>query len=264
LQGHFTIWVLPTYMKVASQKAAALLRNTEFDVLFLNLQRDLEGFVEALAEGAPYEWFMDRLQELKLLREPISSWEYRSKPILTVVRGLKQKRPNFKVWCYKQLSFAQLTAELAEKIARLVFRLISTGKMYSRDWRNLLQGFVEASSDAIEDEAKYIMERFDPNALSICISDFYGRDLKEKLKRGGLDAGLDYIFLPYHFTPLEILVRECGKERSKGLTMSDCRLFELAKAHAEFIRGYVVTSEDYDEAYFRWLHDEAKWLRLPT
>jgi len=261
MQGHLRIWVSPSNLRAASEKAAALLRNSEFHVLYLNLQRDLEGMVEALAEGAPYEWFADRLLELKLIREPMRSWEYGVRPILTVMRGIKRKRPNLKVWCYRQPYFAHLSAQIAEEIARMILRLSLTGKINVREWRNLLANLVEASEEALQDEASYIVSRFDHKAFSICISDFHGRDLMERLKRSGLDVDLDYIFLPYYFTPLEILIHEFGRKHFEGSELTDSRISDLVKCHTEFVREYVVTSEDNDEAYFRWIHDNVKWLR---
>jgi len=238
-----------------------LLESSEFDVLHLNLQRDLEAIVEELVEGAPYESFLDRLLELKLISEPIRSWEYGVKPILIVVRDLKRTRPDLKVWCYRQPVFAHLSACIAEEIARMILRSSLTQKIDLKRWRNLLIDLVEASECALRDEADYITSRSNHAASSICISDFHSRNLMQRLRKSGLDVDLEYVFLPYFFTPLEILVREFARKHFGGLELSANRISDLVKWHAEYVREYVVTSEDIDEAYFRWIRDNVEWLR---
>ena len=261
MQGHLTIWVSPGSLRAASERVATLLESSEFDVLYLNLQRDLERILEELVEGVPYQSFIDRLLELKLITEPIRSWEYAVKPIVAVVRDLKRTRPYLRVWCYRQPIFAHLSARMAEEIARMILRSSLTGKIDVKEWRNLLTDFVEASEDALWDEANYIVSRFDHAVSSLCISDFHGRDLVEGLKRSGINVNLEYIFLPYFFTPLEILAHEFGRRHSEGSELSDNRISDLVKCHKEFVREYVLTSEDNDEAYFRWIRDNVKWLR---
>lgn len=248
-------------MRLASERVANLLRLASFDHLFLNLPRRLEGLVRALGEGAPYEWFMRRVSDLMVIREPLTSWEYRVQPILKIVRGIMNERHRLRLWCYKSQKMEESSIRMAERVARLILRLNVSGKIEVDEWGEMLTRFLEESGESLEDEARYIAERFE-DGVGVCLSDFYGRELRELLIREGLDARFTYVFKPYHFTPLEVLLREFRRWRLRGLPPLKERVEELVRCHSEFIRDYVLTSGSYDEAYLRWLCDRAAWLRV--
>jgi len=257
----FEIWILPNNLRTAFEKAATLLKTNYFDILCLNLQRELEELIKDLALGAPYEKFIERVKEMDLIKEPISSWEHRIKPILLAVRGLKLRRPNLRIICYRSSLAENLSIKNATRVATLTFRVNSTGKISVEEWRSLIYKLMDETNKLIGEEANYLLETLSnlplgEKAKAVCTSDFTGKSLMENLKKIGVKASLRYIFTPYYFTPLEVLMRKAAKEIRDGSEINDEDLIRLVKLHAEYVREYVLTSMDYDSAYFRWVKDK--------
>ena len=94
--GLVEVFALPTHLRVASERMAEVIRGSKFDALFLNLSRRLNVLVRALAEGVPYEEFIEMVRERALIPEPLSSWEYWVKPILLAVRGILNEKPELR------------------------------------------------------------------------------------------------------------------------------------------------------------------------
>jgi len=254
----FEIWILPHNLRVAYERATEILRGIDFEDLYLNLRRDLEELIEDLALGAPYEIFIEQIR-LKIPREPIGYWENTIKPMLLFLRGIKLRKPNLRIICYRDSAFDDFSIKAAEKIAMLTFRVCSSGKVELEEWRKLIYEVMDESIASMKDEADYILETYNETAKerrSICISDFSGRYLLRKIRGAGVNASSRYIFIPYYFTPLEALIRETAEKLRRGLTMDDERIIKLVKLHAEYVREYILMCANYDEAYFKWLRDK--------
>lgn len=260
VQDRFEIWILPNNLRVASERAASILKETDFKILYLNVHRELSDLVDDLALGAPYEQFLDEVRRLNILRESISSWEYQLKPIFLALRGIKIRRPSVRIVCYRNSQSENSVIKRAEKIALLILRINSIGEVDVEEWRKIIYGAINEENAFADEEVNYIIGVYFRERLkgetAIIISDFSGRHLLRRLREAGVNVSLRYIFLPYYFTPLEVLMRETALMLRKGLDLSDEKIISLAKLHAEFIRDYVLTSYDYDEAYFRWLKDK--------
>ena len=237
------------------------MERLDYDTLFLNFSRNLEGVVKALAEGAPCDHVLETLKELKLIPEPWGSWVYGAEPILRGLRGFQLKEPSLKIYCYKDPSLTSLSAQLGEKAALLIFRLYSTGKMDLEEWKRLLASWLDSEAEALDREAELLADKAEGGEKNACIAGFDGKHLKAHLKEAGHHVSLKYLYLPYHFTPLEILTREMRLTLSKGLTLSSQRMREFIKQHAQYVREYVTLSENYDEAHRYWMRDRAPWLR---
>jgi len=260
-EPNFEIWILPRNLRTASEKVSILLRRSYFEILCLNVQRELEELIEDLALGAPYENFIEQVEKLKLIREPICSWEYGIKPILLALRGLKLRKPNLRIICYKSSLAEDSSIKNATKIAALIFRVNSTGKIDVKEWRSLIYEIIEETDRFIDEEAYYLLRALSGllkklRGKALCISDFSGKHLMRYLKKNGVKVRLRYIFTPYYFTPLEVLMREASKKLREGKEISDERLVKLVRLHAEYIREYVLTSINYDDAYFRWVKNK--------
>ncbi|MEM2092167.1 MAG: hypothetical protein QXR59_02640 [Candidatus Bathyarchaeia archaeon] len=255
----FEIWVLPPNLRTASEVVAESLKKVDFDILYLNIQRGLDHLIEDLALGAPYEQFIEEVKRLDILREPISSWERPLKPILLTIRGLKLRRPHLRFICYRSPELENLFVKKAERAAILTFRVNSTGRVDIEEWRRIIYEILDAGDSSIEDEARYIFETYSGiggRRRAICISDFSGRHILSRIRDAGINATLRYTVLPYHFTPMEVLVREAARMLRRGTNISGERIIRLVRLHAEFIREYILTSVDYDEAYNRWVRDK--------
>lgn len=255
----FEIWVLPNNLRVGVQKASIFLRHFDFNVLCLNIQQNIEDLIEDLALGASYEGFIKRLKEMNLLYEPISSWKYWFEPILLALRGIKIKKPELKIICYKSPMYERILIEFAEKIAILTLKTILTERIDVSEWRNLIHKVI-FSSRYLNHEAKHIIEalnKINGNIRALCISDFSARNLMKILREHGVKSRLRYIFSPYYFTPIEVLLREAARAFIKGIELNNGRITELVSLHTKFIREYVLLSANYDEAYFKWIRNRS-------
>jgi hypothetical protein len=258
--GSIEIFALPTHLRAASERMARIIRSAEFDALFMFLPQDLNDSVRSLAEGCPYEYFLERVRELSLIPEPIGRWEYEMEPILLAIRGISNRRPGLEIWCYRQSGFVQLSAHLATNVAKLVLRASITERARVDDWRALITEFLEASADVLDEETEYVAERSKGRGNHICIRGMDGRIFRDRLSEHKLKANLVYVLLPYYFTPIEILTREMKREL-KGSPKSRNRNLQIIEHHIDFVRQYVLTSRNYDEAYFKWVTDMAPCTR---
>lgn len=254
------ILVIPNHIKSAALRAAQHLKKMDYDTVFLNFSKDLEEGVRALADGAPYDYVIERLKRLKLIPEPVGAWEYSAEPILMALRGILYKKPKVKIHCYRDSSFDLLSAKMAEKIALLIFRACSTGKINAEEWEDLLCSLLESETKALKEETDFIARKAESSEDSICMAGLNGRHIRAHLMKDGYDVSLTYLYVPYHFTPLEILMREMRRTTSRGAPLSYEKITELVKLHAQFIREYVTVNKDYDEAYRRWISEKAPWL----
>ncbi|MEM1586621.1 MAG: hypothetical protein QXX99_04630 [Candidatus Bathyarchaeia archaeon] len=257
MSSEFEVWFLPHNLRSAYERAALLLKSVDFDALYLPIPHELDWLINDLAFGAPYEQFMEEVKRLSILREPISSWEYRFKPILLTVRGLKLRKPNLKIVCYRDSFFDNLSTKDAEKIAALTLRVNVTGKVDAEEWRDIILRIIGNLSSSAINEGDYILKTWikDGEWKTVCLSDHAAKGLVKSMRKYGIKAALRYIFTPYHFTPLEVLIREFIVADERGSNIGDERVKMLVKMHVEFIRDYILTSSNYDEAYFRWLRN---------
>jgi len=253
------ILVVPNHVKSAALRAAQHLEKMDYDTVFLNFSRDLEEGVRAIAEGAPYDYVIERLKELKLIPEPVGAWEYSAEPILMALRGILHKL-NVEIHCYRDSSFDLLSTKTAEKIALLIFRTCSIEKIDAEEWRTLLNSLLEPETKALKEETDFITRKAESSEEGICIAGFNGRHIGTRLEDEGYDVSLTYLYVPYHFTPLEILMRELRRATARGASLSYEKITKLVKHHVQFIRGYITVNEDYDEAYRKWVYDKASWL----
>lgn len=255
------ILVTPNHIKTAALRAAASLERLDYDALFLNFSRDLEEGVNALAEGASYNYVLERFQELKLIPEPLGAWEYWAEPILRSLRGVQSREPDLKIYCYRDPSLSLLSTRLAEKTALLIFRWCSTDKIDLKEWRGLLASWLDLETKSLNKEADFLVKEVEGGESSVCIAGFNGKHIKAHLEEAGHRVNLKYLYVPYHFTPLEVLVREMQREVSKGSTVSSERMRWLIEQHARFMRDYVTVGENYDKAYRDWTQDKVPWLK---
>ncbi|KPV64916.1 MAG: hypothetical protein AOA65_0629 [Candidatus Bathyarchaeota archaeon BA1] len=254
------ILVIPNHIKSAALRAAKYLEKIDYDAVFLNFSRDLEEGIRALAEGAPYNFIIERLKKLRLVPEPFGAWGYSAEPILLALRGILNKRPDIKIHCYRDSSFDLLSVKMAERIALLTFRVCSTGKINAEEWESLLKSFLEPEAEALKEETDFIARKAESSEDGICVAGFNGRYIRTRLMEEGYNTSLAYLYIPYHFTPIEVLLREMRRATVRGNSPSYNRITQLVQHHVQFIREYVTINEDYDEAYSRWVCEKAPWL----
>lgn len=255
------IIVIPPGIKSAVSNTASYLKELNYEALFLNLSKELEEGIKEIAEGAPYEMIINLFIEEGLIQEPIEYFKSEVEPILKSIRGVALKKPNLEVHCYKDPSTIRESVRLATEVMIKVYKWSLTGKINLEDWKKLAYSWLTLQDKALDREANYIAKESGKVEESLCIAGFNGKYIKDHLKEEGCKVDLKYAYLPYHFTPLDVLLRMI---RLKGLRKDekmDARMKEIIEQHGRFIRNYVVLSKDYDEAYRRWVLDNAPWIK---
>ncbi|MEM2464178.1 MAG: hypothetical protein QXL85_00995 [Candidatus Bathyarchaeia archaeon] len=265
MPNEFELWFLPHNLRAAYERAATLLKSVDFDILYLHAPRELNWLVDELALGAPYEQFMETVQKISNLRESLNSWEYRFKPILLTIRGLRLRKPSLKIICYRSIFSENLSVKDAEDVAKLILRTNVTGRVDVEEWRNVVSRIINNISSSVNEESDYIFKtwiKIGEGRKTVCLSDYPAREIIKRMRKFGIKAFLRYVFTPYCFMPLEVLIREFIITDKRKLDISDERVTTLARMHVEFVREYILTSDNYDEAYFKWLRNVGQKLIL--
>ena len=227
------IIVTPPGIKSAVSNAANYLKELNYEALFLNLPKNLEEGVKELAEGAPYDIILRLFVEKGLIQEPVERFKSEVEPLLKSIRGIALRKPNLEVYCYKDPSAIRESIRLATEVMIKIYKWSLTRKIDLEDWENLAYSWLSLQDRTLDKETNYI-------ARETCKVD------------------LKYAYLPYHFTPLDILLRVIRFKRDRDMKE---RMKDLIERHGCFIRDYVVPSRDYDEAYRRWVLDNAPWVK---
>jgi hypothetical protein len=239
-------------LKSAAMEVVEHLEEGGYDALFLPFSRSLEVYARELAEGAPYKYFIEELKRLKLISEPVGSWEYFSEPILRALSRIKRSSPDLEIYCYEDQLYERVSTETAVRASILALNTLITGKVNAEAWRQLLKDEINCGLEAIDKEVNFIADIAGSHKVNVCVSGFNGKYIAARFKREGHDVRLTYLHLPYFFTPLEVLKRELMQEKE----VSDERVEKLVRQHVEYVREYILTSGNVDEAYCRWVYDK--------
>lgn len=255
------ILVAPSELKTVNRKVVEYLNIhiLNYEKLFLNLSKDLEEYVRELAEGAPYNLVIEALREV--ISGPFTTWLSGVEDILKAIRGIALKYPKLELYCYKDPEFTRLTLRFAVEATLRILRWSITDRINPDEWARMISFWLSKERGAVEKEVKNIINEIDDAEDSLCIAGFEGRYLSSGIRSYGYDVDLEYMCLPYHFTPLEILLREIRMKWGSLDQYPKERLKRLIEEHAKFIKNYVVPNRDYEEAYIKWLADNVSWLK---
>jgi len=239
-----------SYMKMVKH-----LRELSYDSLLLNFPENLEPLVREIVENRLcYKAFIEEVREQKLVPEPIDGWRYTAEPLLKSLADLKLRRHKIECYCYKDTKYTRFSADTASKIALLTLRASITKKIDLEDWKNILRDATKHKREALEEEVDSIHEK-SSNECS-CASGLDGDQLEQCLIERGRRVNLTNIEEFYHPTPLEIL-----EERLAKGDMPDKEAEELIKNHLEYVKNYILTSKNRDQAYYQWVYDNVPSLR---
>jgi hypothetical protein len=233
-------------------KAAGYIREKECNAILIPIPRTLQRFIEEYALGAPYGLFVEKVRASKLISEPLIPWMHITEPLLHALREMKHKRKRLEIFCYRDSTYEEKSVETAVKISTLTFNVASTGKIDLDAWRDLLESELLVEAEAFERENSFTVDVVKDYSDTVFVSGVKGGPVFNQLRSAGYDAQLEYIDLPYYFTPLQILRNEIGLE-SRGKRLTEDRVEELIREHVEYVREYILKSSDLDDAYLRWI-----------
>jgi len=232
-------------------KAAGCIQQTRSNAILIPIPTALQRFLEEYVSGLPYESFVEQLRCSKLIAEPLQPWTHTFEPLLRALREMKHKHQLLDIFCYGDQVYEEKSAETAVKISMLTFNSASTGKIDLDAWRKLLESELLMEAEAFERETSFAADVIEDYEDTVYVSGVKGGSIFKRLRSSGQDAQLEYIDLPYYFTPLQILRNEIGLE-SKRKVLTEDRMEELIREHLGYVREYILKSSDLDEAYLRW------------
>ncbi|MEM3003850.1 MAG: hypothetical protein QXK96_00940 [Candidatus Bathyarchaeia archaeon] len=254
LKGSLEILIVPNLRSSAVKASRIVEDRDDIQVLFLPEPQALEPYARRLASGnMSFKDFVEKVQSLKLLPEPIGSWLYVSEPILRALPRLKKNRSELDIHCYQETRSVQEEFNFATEIALLTYRSSVTGEVKVKEWIEVLSDLKVMRQVTISREADYIRSHSGASG-NLCLSGLNAKDLRSHVERGFREVRVKSVENFYYFTPLEIL-------QSKLSKISEVEIAELLKLHLEYVNQYILKSRNRDIAHYLWVADKVPWLR---
>lgn len=234
-------------LRSSSKKAAELIKSQRYDVVFLDFPRNLQPIIADHVWGRiSLSQMLEKIKAEKLLPEPLGAWLYLNEPILEALACICRE-----VYCYSDVDHYHMLAEAAVKLANLTARAGAVERVDAEEWMHILKECKKL--DASTFEAEYIAIK--ARGCSLCLAGLGGWKIAKHLRGMGYQVQLRCVERLYILKPLETL--EALMEQNK---LSPVEAEKLIRQHINFIRCYVLTSENLDEAYSKWVRSQRKLL----
>lgn len=251
MMSRIDVLIVPS-LRSSAVKASRILADSEYDVIFLNLPRNLQSLISEYTSGSiSLQELISRIDSMRLIPESISSWLYLNEPLL---RMLRRTIKPIRAYCYVDVDYYHVLIEAAVKIARLTYKANVTGRIDVNEWIRVLKGHIRRT-EIMEQEAEFISLKV--RGDSLCITGLSGWRVAKILRGFGHEVKVKSAERLYLFRPLEIL--EALME-SGSLTPRVAE--ELIREHVRFVRDYVLTSENLDKAYYLWINVRKRLVDL--
>ena len=234
-------------LKVPREKVAQHLRKEKSGHIFLRFPRTMEEYTAQFREGLPYDYVMEELRKSKIIPEPIKAWEYSAEPLLKVLPQIEETE----IHCYGDSLYTQEGIKNLIEVATLSLISSITGKVDTEKWRKLFEKDKESQKSALRREADLVITKTSSFENSVCVANSNTDYLISELKAEGFEVKVEYIGFSSSPIPLENLRREIAKEDT-----TDERIKELVRLHIKYIKEYIFTSKNPDEAYQRWVLEQ--------
>lgn len=231
-------------LKVPREKVAQRLRKEKPRHILLRFPRTMEEYTAQFREGLPYDYVMKELRESKIIPEPIKAWEYSAEPLLKALPQIEETE----IHCYGDPLYTQEEIKNLVEVATLSLISSITNKIDTEKWRKLFEKDKESQELALRRETDLVITKTSSFESSVCVANSNTGYLVSELKAEGFEVKVEYIGFSSSPTPLETLRREAAKEDT-----TDERIKELVRLHIKYIKEYVFTSRNPDEAYRRWV-----------
>ncbi|MBC7129656.1 hypothetical protein H5T51_00355 [Candidatus Bathyarchaeota archaeon] len=241
------LFIVPA-LRSSARKAAELVKSQEYDVIFLNFPRNLQSLISDHVLGKiTLIQALNRIKAEKLIPEPLNAWLYLNEPIIEALAGISKAE----VYCYGDVDYHHMIAEAATKIASLTARAGATGKIDPEEWTRILKEYKMFEASRFEAETISIKAK----GHSLCLTGLSGWKIAKHLRSMGHKVKVQCVERLYVFKPLEVL--DALMEHNR---LSPEVAERLIWCHVNFIRDYVLTSENLDEAYSKWIRSQRKLL----
>lgn len=224
------ILIVPN-LRNSYEKTAMMIKNSFYDMIFLNLPRNLQSLISKYYYGKIN--FNEFIEKLKiLLPEPKNTWIYLFEPILKIINEISTE-----IYCYLE-NFEEILENSIE-ITILTLKANITGKIKLEEWLKIIKPLsLNSSIEFIAYKAK---------GKCLCISNLFGWKIAHKIKKYGHEVYLKCVESFYRLKPLETLTLLLEKSKINPEIAE-----YLIKEHIKFINEYVLKSNNLDEAYLLW------------
>lgn len=238
------------WMKKHIEKACEYIKSFKNGTLFIKLPESFQEWVNDLARGIPVGLIRKELQEFAFFKESsFDSWWYYVQPLLEAIRGISSR--DVRVRCYLEDKYFGEALKFPVTISLLTLNVSLTGKIDAKKWIDALRSYTNAQMGFIEHASRNLLENLSKRGRNLAIFGLEGRHIWSKIK-GFVDADLIYIGLPYYYTPIEVLMHKLQYKDS----VSEEEIKYWVNCHLDYIRNYVLVTENVDEAYEKWVRDK--------
>lgn len=242
-----TVVVTPQ-LKRSNEKVAAYLEKTEHDGLFLPFPKGTEEHVARLAEGSPLHYLIYELKKSELAPEPLKPWISSTEPLLRVLPRLRTTNEALRLYCYGDLLYRKYSFEVAVTISTLILRTSMTGKIDTEEWKQVFKKDLEFRKEALSRETDFVALKASCHDITICVSNLHGQYMVSQLRQEGYNVQLKCLDPSYTPTPIE-----CLQGTLNAGEISDKRLKKIILSQVKYVKEFVLTSDNIDEAYQKWL-----------
>ena len=147
-------------------KAVEILKRSDYECLFMDLARNQEGFMRAIAEGADPELVVEKMKDLGLVKEPEDTQDYKAaKPLFEFLPSLEATHTA--LHCYKEDASLVLSRDTAVRILLLTAKA-RVGKIEANEWKEVMKEDIYYELESAGSEAEYIAGR--AGEKNICMS----------------------------------------------------------------------------------------------
>jgi len=251
-----SIQVLATpNLRTSYMKVVDYLKRLSCEALFLNFPENLELLIRDLVKNRlSYRAFIEEVRERKLVPEPIEGWRYTAEPILKALAEARLRKAKLECHCYADPRYTKLSLDVSSEIATLTLRANIGREIDLEDWRSILLKGISLRRDALNKEADSIHEKAIGECS--CVSNLDGENLEQRLTEKGHKTNLINVEEFYHRAPLEML-----EERLAKGDISNEEAEKLVRDHLDYVKNYILTSRNRDQAYYKWVYEKVPSLR---
>ncbi len=229
-------------LRSSTEKAVEIFRDISFDHLFLDLPTYQEEAIRSIALGTPYTEVVQRLKNMRSIKEPEDTQKYRAmEPILDYISRLD---PHVGIHCFRDPVYHHFSREVMDE----VFVKTCVSKLFRirvEEWFEILEEEVRVGLGCVVREAKTIARK--ARGRSVCIG--ASEDLRPPLEERG--HSVSWIEVDRSYSPLDVLRGKVRRWILHGEEVSEDEVKDLVHRHLEFTE--MVLMSGLEEAYRRWV-----------
>ncbi|MEM2094942.1 MAG: hypothetical protein QXI32_06565, partial [Candidatus Bathyarchaeia archaeon] len=184
-----------TKFRKGAEKAACWLMRENFDALFLNLPRELEGILKVYMLGdSSVEDFWRNYYYLTGLQRPfVNALRYAIDPLVNALPELYIRNSGLKVYCYQSLENHIVAMKLSERLLFLEAKDKVSSRIRVEDWRKLLRDEIICAGLGFQRNVENIAEEAISHASSVVLYEGLVKPFKDSMEAKGFKVRVLHI-----------------------------------------------------------------------